>query len=77
MKSLERVFNQIKQNNSVCSDYICFAETVQGRNFSERTIKKYFSKLVDGDEFDTKNKKDLLRHLISLSTTAEKRAEDG
>jgi len=76
MKSLERIFNQIKQDNPACSDYTCLAKAVQGRNFSERTIRKHFNKLVSKSEFNSKDKKDLLRHLTSLSRTAEKDAED-
>jgi len=77
MKSLERLANKIKEENPCWSDYLCFVETIQRRKFSERTIRKYFSKLVDKNEFNKRNKKDLLKYLMSLSTTTKNSAEGG
>jgi hypothetical protein len=67
MRSLERVFNKIKQDNPLWSDYICFAETVNGKKFSRQTIRQYFNRLVDKHEYVEKDKKTLLKQLSELS----------
>jgi hypothetical protein len=67
MRSLERVFNKIKQENPLWSDYICFAETVKARKFSRETIAWYFNRLVDKDEYIKKDKKTLLKQLSELA----------
>ena len=77
MKSLARLFNNIKAANPLWSDYICFAEAIQLRVFSERTIRKHFPELVSGDDYDPKDKKDIVKNLISISRTAGKSAEGG
>jgi len=76
MRSLERVFNKIKQENPLWSDYICFAETVRGRKFSRQTIVRYFNRLVDADDYQNKDKKSLLQQLLKLSQEEKKQLED-
>ncbi len=72
MRSIERVFNKVRKENPYLSDYICFAEAVEGRNFSRQTIARYFNKLVDKDDYDSKDKKELLQQLFELSQGSEK-----
>jgi len=74
MRSLERVFNKIKQENPLWSDYICFAETVKARKFSRQTIAWYFNRLVDKHEYVKKDKKTLLKQLSELAQGAKKSA---
>lgn len=72
MKSIERIFNKVRKENPYLSDYLCFAEAVEGRNFSRQTIARYFNKLVDKDDYDSKDKKELLQQLFELSQGSEK-----
>jgi hypothetical protein len=74
MRSLERVFNKIKQENPLWSDYLCFAETVKGKKFSRQTIGQYFNRLVDKDDYDKRYKKTLLKQLSELSQGDRKSA---
>ena len=67
MRSLERNFNTIKQENPLWSDYICFAETVKARKFSRQTIGQYFNRLVDKVDYVKKDKKTLLKQLSELA----------
>jgi hypothetical protein len=67
MRSLERIFNKIKQENPLWSDYVCFAEAVKARKFSRQTIGQYFNRLVDKDEYLEKDKKTLLKQLSELA----------
>lgn len=74
MKSLKRRFNNISKQNHYWSSYICFAEAVKDQNFSRRTISKYFNALVEKDDYDKRDKKELIKNLLSLSKEA---AEEG
>ena len=76
MRSLERVFNTIKQENPLWSDYICFVKTVKGRKFSRQTISQSFNRLVDKDEYVKKDKKTLLKQLSELAQGNKKAPED-
>ena len=73
MKSLERRFNNISQLNPYWSSYVCFTEAVKDQNFSQRIISKYFNTLVEKDDYNKRDKKELIKNLLSLS---EKIAED-
>ena len=73
MKSLERRFNNISQLNPYWSSYICFTEAVKDQNFSKRTITNYFNKLVEKNDYDRRDKKELIKNILSLS---KKIAED-
>lgn len=76
MRSLERVLKKIKDKNPFWSDYICFAEAIKKRSFSKETIRRYFNKLVDKNEYDKKDKKDILKHLLILTRKKSKAPED-
>lgn len=76
MKSLERRFNNILQLNPCWSSYICFAEAVKGQNFSQRTIASHFKVLVEKDDYNYQEKKQILKYLTSLSSNSGKVAGD-
>ncbi len=76
MKSLERRFNNISRLNPYWSSYICFTETIKGQNFTPRTIASHFKTLVEKDDYNWQEKKQILKHLTSLSPSPGKMAED-
>ncbi len=67
MKSIERRFNNILEKNPYWSSYICFAETIRERGFSSQTISRWFNKLVDKNDYDKKEKKGIVMHLVQIS----------
>ena len=67
MKSLERRFNKIAERNPYWSSYICFAEAVSGQGFSRQAIHRWFTKLVDKNDYAGSDKKKILAHLENLS----------
>ena len=76
MKSLERRFENISKLNQKWSSYICFAEAVKGQNFSRLTIRKYFNKLVEKDDYAKSDKKVLIDYLVSCSANPKKIPEE-
>ena len=71
MKSIERRFNNILKKNPYWSSYICFAEAIKAQNFSDQTMRHWFNKLVDKDDYDKSDKKALLSFLDGLTNSAE------
>jgi hypothetical protein len=67
MKSLKRVFNKIRSENPYWSDYTCFAEAVRGRKFSKKTIIRNFNSLVDKENYEKNEKREIIEHLVEIS----------
>ncbi len=67
MKSVERRFNNIAMKNPNWSSYVCFSEAVAGQQFSRGSISKYFNKLVEKDDYDSEDKKELLKGLNRIT----------
>lgn len=64
MKSLERKFNNIIKKNPYWSSYVCFSAAIKNQNFSEQTIRRWFNKLVDKDDYEKKDKGTILRSMV-------------
>lgn len=77
MKSLERRFNTVREKNIYWSSYLCFAEAIRGQGFGRQAISRWLNKLVDLDEYEKENKKELVAFLLSLSTTLRKHKNGG
>jgi len=67
MRSLEARFRNVSRYNPFWSDYICFAESVDGQKFSRSTIAHWFKQLVDKSDYDLKDRNNLIRQLFTLS----------
>jgi hypothetical protein len=66
MRSIERRFRRISQKYPFWSSLICFRRAIEGQNFKKRTIRHWFSLLVKKDDFDKKEKRQILRDLGNL-----------
>jgi len=71
MRSIERRFNSIQAENSELGDILCLYKAVQCGKYSRRAINNHFANLISRDDFDTKDKKKLLRQLYEASNCAE------
>ncbi len=67
MKSIERKFNQIHEDNPYWSSLICFNETMNELNYTQRTISKWFKKLVDKDDYEGIDSSILIKQAFQLS----------
>lgn len=77
MKSLERRFQNITERNPNFSSYFCFTKAVEGQGFNKKTIRRWFQKLVDKDDYAKSEKGVLLRHLDNLSNSREEDIKKG
>ncbi len=67
MKSLKRNFLKIKEKNPYWSSIICFNVTTLKQVYSRKIIVKWFSVLVEKDDYDIKDKKSLIKFSCELS----------
>ena len=70
MKSIERRYKNIEVRNPFWSSFICFAEAVKNQHFSRQAISRWFSKLVEKDDYAKSDRKQILKHLEDLSNPA-------
>jgi hypothetical protein len=73
MKSIEKRFNHLKEKYPDWSSIVCFNEAILKQGFSEKSIYFWFSKLVDKNDYQKSDQKDIL----SFSLITSKRAEEG
>jgi len=71
MKSIERNFDVIRQENPNWGDYACLAEAVKGKGYTRRKIYMYFRKLVRKDDYRSNEVNQLVRYLRKLSNDLE------
>jgi hypothetical protein len=65
-------FQEISRLNPYWSSWVCFCEVIKGRkNLSKKTIRKYFEKLVDKDDYARDERKELLEYLYVLASNPE------
>lgn len=65
MDSIQWKFVKNQKNHPFWSSYICFAQAILGNGYSSRVISYWFKKLVDKEDYNPKDKKELLKHLKS------------
>lgn len=63
MKSIERRFKIVSQKNPYSSSLACFKIAIEGQNFKKRTIRHWFRLLVEKDDYDKKDKRQILNSL--------------
>lgn len=66
MKSIKRRFDNISEKYPFWSSFICFQRAIEGQKFETRTIRHWFKKLVDKDDYDRKDRKAILQSLENL-----------
>jgi hypothetical protein len=65
-------FQEISRLNPYWSSWVCFCEAIWGKkNLSKRTIKQYFKRLTDKDDYVQNEKRELLNYLYKLSSHSE------
>ena len=74
MRSIERRFNYMREKNLRLSSFVCFSKAIYGQSFSSSMIHRWFSKLIDPDDYSKSEKREILRYLddiVKASRTTE------
>jgi hypothetical protein len=67
MRSLERRFKNLQQKRPQVSSLLNFGAALQGQRFSEDAIHRWFNKVVEKGDYENRDKRAILRYLVSLS----------
>ncbi len=68
MKRLKQRFEESgEKQRRGCSTYIIFANAVKGGRFSRETIRRWFNRLVERDDYVPSEKQSILQQLYDLS----------
>ena len=67
MRNIKSRFEEITKKYPDHSTFVCFGRAVKGQKFSPRFISQNFNELVDKDDYDRSEKKELLKHFLSLT----------
>lgn len=67
MRSIERRFVIEQEKNPLASTFICFTNAVKNQNFTPAILRKWFNKLVDKEDYDKKDKRQILTWLLDLT----------
>jgi hypothetical protein len=67
MRSILARFKEVESKNPSLSSYICFAMAVKGQGFGYETVTKSFTKCVSKDDYEKKDRPELIRQLVRLS----------
>ena len=71
MRSLERRFKELEQKNPNMSSLGVFITTINKQKFGEQTLKNWFNKLVDKEDYDKSVKRELIDYLKLLNRAEE------
>ena len=77
MKSIERRFNDLQQKQPNMSSYINFSQALTQGNFAPITIHRWFSRLVEKDDYEKKDKRAIYAHLNNLSNPLRTTRNEG
>ena len=67
MRSIKRVFKKVQKENPGWGSVIIFNHIVSGKNFSHDRIARWFNILVDKQEYDQSDKKELLEYVYLMN----------
>ena len=67
MRTLEHHFARVQSKNPLLGHYSCMYQAVRGKKFNEETISRWFTVLVDEDDYDRSDRRELIRQLVEAS----------
>ncbi len=69
MRSIQRRFKLEQEKNPLSSDFICFSAAVYKQGFSKDRIDRWFKELVNKNEYDKSERKEILSWLEKHSNS--------
>lgn len=77
MKSIKRLFEKVAREHPNWGSVIVFNHIVSGKNFSRDRIARWFSVLVDKEEYDRSEKKQILEYIYLLNSPLNRTKNEG
>lgn len=66
MRSIKALFQKTAQSHPYWSSFVTFSTAIAEQHFSKRSIKLWFNKLVNPEDYSRKEKSAIFRHLEKL-----------
>jgi hypothetical protein len=67
MRSIQRRFSNLQEKRPRLSSVMNFGTAVSGQGFSKEMIYRWFGKLVEKEDYEGRDKRAILQHLVLLS----------
>lgn len=67
MRSIGRRFTTLTEDRPHVSSLINFAGSVKGQGFSKGMISRWFNQVVDEADYEARDKRALLKFMVSIS----------
>lgn len=67
MRNLKARFMHREERNPGWSSWTCFADAIMGQNFNRKILREHFNNLVDKNDYEKKDKMQLLKYLYLLT----------
>lgn len=69
MKTLQFHFQKEQARHQNLGDYSCLYHAVKNKNFNKETISRWFTLLVNENDYERSDRRELVRQLVESSTT--------
>lgn len=69
MKTLQFHFQKEQARHQNLGDYSCLYHAVKNKNFNEETISRWFTFLVNENDYERSDRRELVRQLAEASNT--------
>ena len=77
MRSIERLFEKVQKENPGWGSVVVFNHIADGKNFTHDRIARWFNILVDKQEYDKSEKKELLEYVYLLNSMLNRTKNGG
>ncbi|MFM2423764.1 MAG: hypothetical protein RLZZ70_151 [Candidatus Parcubacteria bacterium] len=67
MNSIQERFIKISKNMKHLAPFACLAESIAGRGYNHKTIRRNFLNLIPSDDYSPEDEKSLVAYLDLLS----------
>lgn len=67
MYNIKSRYEKIAVKHPFYSTYTAFAETVRNTNLTEASVRRYFHRLVDKDDYAKNERPAVLRYLVTIA----------
>lgn len=67
MYNIKSRYEKIAAKHPLYSTYTVFAETIRDTNLTEASVRRYFHRLVDKDDYAKSEGPEALRYLVSIA----------
>lgn len=69
MQTIRTRFKKITNKNPLRASANCFAEAVLGQGYSERTVRFWFHRLVDKDDYAAEDEREVVSDMVVKNFT--------